>query len=479
MSGISVLILTITNIFLTVRLLHSNNCSIPASSSLLPSLSFSSSSSSPYANSNNNHQINEISKQEQLIPEAPKIALSSKLCINDLLEIQRQQQLQQQQQQDLSNQNNNLNIDDTSLLLSASLLSTLGINKNYYHHHQYSTNNDDNTNILLKLQKINFNYGRWDNQHLFKFYDFLIIGKKFNELSKKYTVCLATQSSIEKLYSIVQVSQNWNGPISLSIYTAGDDEFIIFQLYFNYLYNCYSTIRENLLIHLTVPKNFIPKFYQFLFNRKHLNENLKFINFLNINQNLYLNCNISSDLILKRLLKLRKIENIKWRQKNPYPQNHQRNLARKGCQTSYVFLTDVDIIPSYNFTQNIDKFLRNKTLHQCKGNNIMNFNSNNNGNSGTIFNRLIGAANYNKNKNNQGNNNNGLCAFVVPTYEIDFRAKFPSNKTDLLRLVKKGLARPFHEKVFVYNQYATNFSRYVCNSVYIYKKYHNGKINYL
>jgi N-acetyllactosaminide beta-1,3-N-acetylglucosaminyltransferase len=51
-----------------------------------------------------------------------------------------------------------------------------------------------------------------------------------------------------------------------------------------------------------------------------------------------------------------------------------------------------------------------------------------------------------------------LCAYVIPTYELDERVNFPRNKTDLIRLAKKGLARPFHHRVFIYNQYATNFS---------------------
>jgi N-acetyllactosaminide beta-1,3-N-acetylglucosaminyltransferase len=54
-----------------------------------------------------------------------------------------------------------------------------------------------------------------------------------------------------------------------------------------------------------------------------------------------------------------------------------------------------------------------------------------------------------------------LCAYVIPTYELDERVLFPRNKSDLIRMARKGLARPFHHRVFIYNQFATNFSRYV------------------
>lgn len=39
------------------------------------------------------------------------------------------------------------------------------------------------------------------------------------------------------------------------------------------------------------------------------------------------------------------------------------------------------------------------------------------------------------------------CAYVIPTYELDERVRFPRNKSDLVRLAGKGLARPFHHKV--------------------------------
>lgn len=105
----------------------------------------------------------------------------------------------------------------------------------------------------------------------------------------------------------------------------------------------------------------------------------------------------------------------------PYPQNFLRNVARKNCQTFYIFLTDVDIIMSanVNFAESLDRFLR---VAKCPA-------------------------------------MNNLCAYVIPTYELDERVRFPRTKQDLIRLANKGLARPFHNKVFIYNQYATNFSR--------------------
>ncbi|XP_063930795.1 beta-1,4-glucuronyltransferase 1 isoform X3 [Zophobas morio] len=120
---------------------------------------------------------------------------------------------------------------------------------------------------------------------------------------------------------------------------------------------------------------------------------------------------------LQHLVKQYLTSTTKWRKKLPYPQNHLRNLARKNCQSKFVFLTDVDIIPSRGMAEKLDVFLETA---KCAG----------------------------------------LCAYVIPTYEIDERVRFPPNKTELVRLANKGLARPFHHKVFIYNQFATNFTKW-------------------
>jgi beta-1,4-glucuronyltransferase 1 len=46
--------------------------------------------------------------------------------------------------------------------------------------------------------------GRWDTRRMFKVFDFAVVGEKFVELSDKLNVTLATQSSIEKIFSLVQ-----------------------------------------------------------------------------------------------------------------------------------------------------------------------------------------------------------------------------------------------------------------------------------
>lgn len=258
----------------------------------------------------------------------------------------------------------------------------------------------DNQSKQLIFGHLHLDAGRWDNSRQFKYYDFAVVGDQFDALSKVSVVTLATQSSIERLHSLVHVSQNWQGPISVALYAAGDDELYLMQLYITYLRNCYVSIREQVTFHLAIPRARPPTQLRHSLNADGGN----FI------------CD-EPEATLKRLLKFRTAETAKWRIRNAYPQNHLRNLARKGGQTLHVFLTDIDIIPCINFTQHLNAFLRTAKCTK-------------------------------------------LCAYVIPTYEIDSRAKFPKDKLDLIRLSRKGLARPFHHKVFIYNQYATNFTRW-------------------
>lgn len=125
---------------------------------------------------------------------------------------------------------------------------------------------------------------------------------------------------------------------------------------------------------------------------------------------------LTPETTLYNILKNRSENTTRWRKKNSYPQNHLRNLARKNCQTSYVFLTDIDIIPSDGICKGLDDFF--KTV-SCKG----------------------------------------KCAYVIPTYELDEGVGFPKDKKTLVELANKGLARQFHYEMYIYSHYATNFER--------------------
>lgn len=246
--------------------------------------------------------------------------------------------------------------------------------------------------------KLDLRLGRLDDSLKYKYFDHFWVGETFADLNEKYTVCLATQSSLDRLSSLVEVADHWNGPISAAVFAAGDDELNVLLLYITYLRQCHLNVRRRVSFHLAIPKSRLPRSVD-----------------VDVEQITTMDCT-RPELTLKDMLKDISGDTTRWKNKNGYPQNHMRNLARKNCQTKFVYLTDVDIIPSYRQAEELDTFLRRT---DCSS----------------------------------------RCAYVIPTYELDERVVFPTNKSELIRLANKGLARPFHQKVFIFNQYATNFSK--------------------
>lgn len=188
----------------------------------------------------------------------------------------------------------------------------------------------------------------------------------------------------------------------MGLFAAGDEELYFIQLYLTYLRKCFPSLIAHMTFHLVHSRQFAPQRVRMDVN---LDQDLP-------NRN---DCD-EPEKVLQKLVQKRQAMTKAWRSA-PYPQNHMRNVARKGCQSDYVFLLDVDIIPSYGMAEELDKFLR---------------------------------------KVGKGA---GKVAYVIPTFEVDNRVTFPKSKENVLNLAQRKLARPFHQKIFIYNQYATNFSR--------------------
>lgn len=53
------------------------------------------------------------------------------------------------------------------------------------------------------FSQLNLRLGRWDKTRTYKIHDNAFVGNEFTELSDKFSVCIATQSSLERLGSLV------------------------------------------------------------------------------------------------------------------------------------------------------------------------------------------------------------------------------------------------------------------------------------
>lgn len=248
---------------------------------------------------------------------------------------------------------------------------------------------------------VNMSLARWDERCLYRFFDSVLSGDKFIELSEKYTVTIATQSSLEKLHSLAEVSQHWTGPISVSVFILRE-EFLLTELYIAYLRQCFHHVRDQISFHLVYPRDYPP------------------INYSNSIFNYKYSCK-APDAVLSEILKHRNSRTTELKNKMSYPQNHLRNHARRNCKTPNIFLTDVDIIPSIGMADVLDAFLRKSKCEK-------------------------------------------LCAYVIPVYEMSKNVTFPQNKSEMIKLANNGLARPFHQKIYADGHVATNYSRWEKNT---------------
>ena len=110
---------------------------------------------------------------------------------------------------------------------------------------------------------------------------------------------------------------------------------------------------------------------------------------------------------------------MSWRESYAYPQNLLRNTVKRGCQTNYTFIPDIDMVPIPGMDLELETFLQ---------------------------------------KDQQANNCT-KCAFVVPTYEISSKCEhLPRTKAELLTFIKEKKARQFH--LGLINQLASNLARW-------------------
>ena len=100
-----------------------------------------------------------------------------------------------------------------------------------------------------------------------------MVGSRFQHLSKKLGVTIATQASVDKLHWVVDTVTTWQGPVSVVVFVP-DKEFDIAQLYISYLrldnpYNvsvnecflrsCFPGVRDRVAWSLVHPLNLPPR----------------------------------------------------------------------------------------------------------------------------------------------------------------------------------------------------------------------------
>lgn len=63
------------------------------------------------------------------------------------------------------------------------------------------------------------------------------------------------QTSIERLYWVPYILERWTGPLSLAIQLISDEEWLVFNVYMEYLTKCHSNFERQVALHLVFPAN--------------------------------------------------------------------------------------------------------------------------------------------------------------------------------------------------------------------------------
>lgn len=298
-------------------------------------------------------------------------------------------------------------------------------------HFRSSSGNDNEKSwlnepdVTLDSSTLDLQLGRWDDSRRFVIRDFAVTGHQFHSTAVSHNVCLATQSSLDRLHWLGESADHWRGAISFAIY-LDDEEVSIFNKVLAHMRRCHPDLLANIAFHvISSPgqSTALPAAFPATFAASSGSSGKSWTETDDGGDNSSFtstaNCTGPSEA-LTWLLKERPSLSAKWESGRPYPQNLMRNVARKGCPSHYVLLLDVDVIPSYNMAESLVEFLdRPSVAAHC-----------------------------------------AKCAFVVSTYELDYSADFPQNKSQLLALENQGRAQPFHHKAFRYNQFASNLTRW-------------------
>ncbi|CAL4101848.1 unnamed protein product, partial [Meganyctiphanes norvegica] len=126
---------------------------------------------------------------------------------------------------------------------------------------------DDKTKTQLGQHtfRIDMYKGRWDSRRKYKSHDHVFTGPRYAHLSSQQPMCLATQTSVDRLFWLTQQARHWTAPMSVAVFTP-DVEYAIARAYLTYLVTCFPYIGEKATFHFTYPSDHLPKDLPILIN---------------------------------------------------------------------------------------------------------------------------------------------------------------------------------------------------------------------
>lgn len=218
-------------------------------------------------------------------------------------------------------------------------------------------------------------------------------------LENAHDVTVVTQCSANHLHHLIELSDRWKGPVSVAVFTFDDDFAHAVDAILHYHF-CSDSVFKYVTFHLVFPISRTPR---------DLGTAAKAAESR-------LSCAQPPAAAGKsRPFTNYAIEGIE------YPHNVLRNLAVNYVQTRYVFVVDVDMVPSEDLRLQFQKLLA----------------------------RL-----------ESENRTSSKIAYVVPSFEVKEGVAVPSTKGALLKDWSLWSARPFYSELCAKCQRPTDFQRW-------------------
>ena len=249
-----------------------------------------------------------------------------------------------------------------------------------------------------------------------------------------FDVSLVSQCSSSRLADLWSLAPRWGGPASVAVFTW-DVDFAATASRLLHLHFCNDHVFRHVSFHLVYPIMRAP-------GQQHLASLA----------GLKLDCSsITSEEGLGRLFSEDLSVNYAERGKElAYPNNLLRNFAINYAQTPYVFVVDVDMVPSEGLRAEFQKFMSSSSFSSVAMTNhslLSLTNNSRDGRGAKLLERLL-------------HTKDNFVAFVVPSFELESSATIPLGKSELLDLWTKGLVRPFYWDVCKKCQEPTGYDRW-------------------
>ena len=178
-----------------------------------------------------------------------------------------------------------------------------------------------------------------DNTGEYRLFQNIWFGKSMRRDVIDQDVSIVTHCSVNNMYRLLDMSRRWEGPMSVVIFAPGQDLIVALENILQLVW-CVLPIRTHALFHIVSPLS-MPA--------RDIKPYLSYVEM------------VECRFIDRRMRSTLNIENYGFEGLN-YPNNLLRNFGLQSSMTEYVYVLDVDLVPSVDLRLNFLEFARTHRL---------------------------------------------------------------------------------------------------------------------